>query len=111
MMPSMAGNAEILRDLPPLAREKLFAALGGRQIRIPTKVSTLRKRVPELSEDEAAAVVGIAADAFVYFRRSDAIQARHSRVRVLFANGVTIPNIAAEVGLCETRVRQILKGF
>lgn len=107
----MAGNAEILRDIPPLAREKMFAALGGRQIRIPTRPVTLRNRVPELSQEEAAAVCGIAADAFVYFRRSDAIEARHSRVRSLRTNGIAVPAIAAEVGYSEARIRQILKGL
>ena len=105
----MAGNAELLRDMPASARGKLFAALAGRQIRIPCKAVTLRNRVPDLTEEEAAAVVAVAKDAHVYFRRTDAIQGRHSRVRVLSANGVTVPCIAAEVGMTESRVRQILK--
>lgn len=87
----------------------MFAALAGRQIRIPQTVGTLRRRVPELSEAEAAAVVAIAKDEQVYFRRSGAIEAKHSRVRVLRSNGIAVWAIAAEVGYSEARVRQILK--
>lgn len=107
----MLGNAQILKAIQPTARVKLEARLGGQSARIPQKVETLRRRVPELTASEAEQVIGVAGDAVVYFRRADAILARHSRVRVLAASGHSTAEIALEVDLSERRVRQILKEF
>lgn len=105
----MSGNAELLQKLPREIEAKLSSALAGRKIRIPLAWEVLRRRVVDLTEDEARTVVGIAGDAVVYFRRRDAILARHSRVRVLSSHGTAVPHIAQEVGLSEERVRQILR--
>lgn len=106
---AMLGNSEILRAIPPATLSKLVRVFAGRTVRVPAKPQTLRRTVPDLSEAEARAVVGIAGDTVVYFRRRDAIQARQARVRVLRANGFSVGDIALEVGLSETRVRQIIK--
>lgn len=109
---AMLGTAQIRRELQPAVLAKCNAFLAGRQAYIPTRPERLLKIVPTLSLDEAQAVCDLADHAVerrIYFK-NDRIQARHSRARVLKANGIRIADIAAELGLTESAVRHILKG-
>lgn len=106
---AMLGNALIINRIGPAVFAKLAGVFGGTSVRIPVRPATLQARVPALTDDEAEHVVGIAGDTVLYVRRNDRILARQSHVAALHAAGVSVSNIAAEVGLSDTRVRQILR--
>lgn len=106
----MLGNRQMTQRIHPAVFSKLVAVLGGTTTRIPVRAETLVKRVPSLTLIEAEHVVALAADVPLYIQKHELITAKHSRVRALATAGVTVRNIALELGYTDANVRKILKG-